>query len=172
MARRLDPLCRPGLTHPGASRSSDEHVHLRFVRGSPATVMRVDAVTGWIEVRGEPFQSTANARRIALRQLANRPGAGESTTDAPAWCPPEGAPAPHPGGRLRLAARNLENPHARDGQSTYLEPDPSAKRPATDYDRIRRYVRLFDPDTLAVRGVDGEAALSRVVETKVDRARW
>jgi hypothetical protein len=25
------------------------------------------------------------------------------TSDTPAWCPPEGSPAPHPSGRLRLA---------------------------------------------------------------------
>jgi hypothetical protein len=130
VARRLGLLCRPGLTHPDASRPSDVHVHLRFVRGSPATVMRVDAVTGWIEVRGEPFQSTANTRWIALRHLANQPGAGESTTDALAWCPPKGLPAPHTSGRLRLATGNLENLHVQDGQSTYLEPAPSRRKVA------------------------------------------
>src|SRR2546428_7637833 len=31
----------------------------------------------------------------------------------------------------------------------------------------QRYVRLFDPDILAVQEVDGEAALSRVVNTDV-----
>jgi endonuclease/exonuclease/phosphatase family metal-dependent hydrolase len=41
------------------------------------------------------------------------------------------------------------------------------KRTATDYERIRCYVRLFDPDVLAVQEVDGEAALSRVVDTEV-----
>ena len=40
-------------------------------------------------------------------------------------------------------------------------------RVATDYDRIRCYVRLFDPDILAVQEVDGEEALSRVVDTEV-----
>jgi endonuclease/exonuclease/phosphatase family metal-dependent hydrolase len=40
-------------------------------------------------------------------------------------------------------------------------------RAATDYDRIRCYVRLFDPDILAVQEVDGEEALSRVVDTEV-----
>jgi hypothetical protein len=72
-----------------------------------------------------------------------------------------------PSGRLRLATWNLENLHAQDGQSTSLEPKPSVKRMATDYERIRCYVRLFDPDILAVQEVDGEAALSRVVDTEV-----
>ena len=36
------------------------------------------------------------------------------------------------------------------------------KRTAVDYDRMRCYVRLFDPDVLAVQEVDGEEALSRV----------
>jgi endonuclease/exonuclease/phosphatase family metal-dependent hydrolase len=45
--------------------------------------------------------------------------------------------------------------------------DPSVKRTATDYDRIRCNVRLFDPDILAVQEVDGEAALRRVVDTEV-----
>jgi hypothetical protein len=95
------------------------------------------------------------------------PGTGETTADTLAWCPPQGSPAPHPSGRLRLATWNLENLHAQDGQSTYTGADPSVKRTATDYDRIRCYVRLFDPDILAVQKVDGEAALSRVVATEV-----
>jgi endonuclease/exonuclease/phosphatase family metal-dependent hydrolase len=41
------------------------------------------------------------------------------------------------------------------------------KRVATNYERIRCYVRLFDPDILAVQEVDGESALSRVVDTDV-----
>jgi hypothetical protein len=40
-------------------------------------------------------------------------------------------------------------------------------RSSTEYDRIRCYVWLFDPDILAVQEVDGEAALSRVVDTDV-----
>jgi hypothetical protein len=38
----------------------DTHVHLRFVSGSAATVLRVDAATGWIEVRGEPLKGSEN----------------------------------------------------------------------------------------------------------------
>jgi endonuclease/exonuclease/phosphatase family metal-dependent hydrolase len=73
-----------------------------------------------------------------------------------------GAPSEWP-----AAAGDLENLHAQDGQSTYLEPDPSVKRTATDYNRMRCDVRLFDADILAVQEVDGEAALSRVVDTDV-----
>jgi hypothetical protein len=37
--------------HPGPG---DSRVSLRLVSGSQATVLRVHAATGWIEVRGEP----------------------------------------------------------------------------------------------------------------------
>jgi endonuclease/exonuclease/phosphatase family metal-dependent hydrolase len=74
---------------------------------------------------------------------------------------------PHPSGRLRLATWILGNLHARDGQSTHTSSDPSVTHTATDDESIRGYVRLFDPDILAVQEVDGEAALSRVVDTDV-----
>jgi endonuclease/exonuclease/phosphatase family metal-dependent hydrolase len=145
----------------------DPRVHLRFVSGSEATVLQVNAATGWIEVRGEPLQGTENAGWITPGYLVSRPNGGELPPDPLGWCPPKGSPAPHPSGRLRLATWNLENLHAQDGQSTYLEPKPSVKRTAMDYERIRCYVRLFDPDILAVQEVDGEEALSRVVDTDV-----
>jgi endonuclease/exonuclease/phosphatase family metal-dependent hydrolase len=145
----------------------DTRVSLRFVSGSEATVLQVNAATDWIEVRGEPLQGTENTGWITPRYLAGQPTGGARPSDSLAWCPPKGAPTPHPSGRLRLATWNLANLHARDGQSTYLEPKPSVKRTATDYDRIRCYVRLFDPDILAVQEVDGEVALSRVVDTDV-----
>jgi endonuclease/exonuclease/phosphatase family metal-dependent hydrolase len=128
----------------------DTRVHLRFMSGSEATVLQVHSATGW----------------ITPTYLAQQPGGGP-TADTLAWCPAKGSPAPHPSGRLHLATWNLENLHAQDGQSTYLTPKPSVKRTATDYDRIRCYVRLFDPDILAVQEVNGEAALSRVVDTDV-----
>jgi hypothetical protein len=120
--------------HPAPGNTS---VHLRFMSGTTATVLRVDAATGWIEVRGEPLQGTANAGWIMPRYLAGRPNGEAPASSSLAWCPPKGSPAPHPSGRLRLATWNLENLHAQDGQSTYPEPDPSVKRIATDYDRIR-----------------------------------
>jgi endonuclease/exonuclease/phosphatase family metal-dependent hydrolase len=152
----------PAHPAPGESR-----VHLRFVSGSQATVLQVNAATGWIEVRSEPLQGTENTGWVTPRYLASQPSDGEPTPDPLAWCPPKGLQATHPSGRLRLATWNLENLHDQDGQSTYLEPDPSVTRTATDYDRMRCYVRLFDPDILAVQEVDGEAALGRVVDTDV-----
>jgi hypothetical protein len=98
---------------------------------------------------------------------ARPPGGREPTSDTLAWFPLKGSPAPHPGGRLRLATWNLENLHAQHGQSTYTGTDPSVKRTAIDYERIRCYVRLFDPDILAVQEVDGKAALRQVVDTDV-----
>jgi endonuclease/exonuclease/phosphatase family metal-dependent hydrolase len=145
----------------------DNRVHLRFVSGSEATVLRVHRATGWIEVRGEPVQGTENTGWVALSYFINQPGGEGLTADTVAWCPPKGSPMPHPSGRLRIATWNLENLHAQDGQSIYTGADPSVKRTVTDYDRIRCYVRLFDPDILAVQEVDGEAALSRVVDTDV-----
>jgi hypothetical protein len=147
----------------------DTRVHLRLVSGSEATVLQVNAATGWIEVRGEPLQGRENTGWTAPRYLASQAGNGGPIPDPMAWCPPKGTPTPHPSGRLRLTTWNLEKLHAQDGQSTYPEPDPSVKRTATDYDRIRCYVRLFDPDILAVQEVDGEEALSRVVDTEVYR---
>jgi hypothetical protein len=77
----------------------DSRVHLRFVSGSEATVLRVHAATGWIEVRGEPLQGTENTGWVTPRHLAGQPGGGGPTTDPLAWCPPKGAPDPHPSGR-------------------------------------------------------------------------
>jgi Endonuclease/Exonuclease/phosphatase family len=160
-------LIERNLHIPAHPAPGDTPVSLRLVSGSQATVLQVNAATGWLEVQGEPVQGTLNTGWITPTYLASVPGTGEPTEDTLAWCPPQGSPAPHPSGRLRLATWNLENLHAQDGQSTYLEPDPSVKRTTTDYDRIRCYVRLFDPDLLAVQEVDGEAVLSRVVDTEV-----
>ena len=61
----------------------------------------------------------------------------------------------------------MEALHAADGQSVFTGSDPSVKRFSVDYERIRCYVRLMDPDILAVQEVDGEAALQRVIEIDV-----
>jgi endonuclease/exonuclease/phosphatase family metal-dependent hydrolase len=45
--------------------------------------------------------------------------------------------------------------------------EPSVKHTATDYERIRCCVRLFDPDISAVQEVDGAATLNQVVDTDV-----
>jgi hypothetical protein len=115
----------------------DTRVSLRFVSGSQATVLAVNAATGWLEVQGEPLEGTANTGWITPTYLANAPGTGDPTSDPLAWCPPQGSSVPHPSGRLRLATWNLENLHAQDGQSIYLAPDPSVKRTTVDYDRMR-----------------------------------
>ncbi len=101
----------PAHPAPGNTR-----VHLRFVGGSEATVLQVNAATGWIEVRGESLQGTANTGWITPRYLGSRPDGEELPPDFLAWCPPKGSPMPHPSGRLRLATWNLENLHAQDGQ--------------------------------------------------------
>jgi endonuclease/exonuclease/phosphatase family metal-dependent hydrolase len=145
----------------------DTRVHLRFVSGSAATVLQVNATTGWIEVRGEPLQGREHTGWVTPRYLVSQPGDGGPASDSLAWCSLKGSPVSHPSGRLRLATWNLENLHAQDGQSTYTGSDPSVKCTTTDYDRMRCYVRLFDPDIRAVQEVDGEAALSRVVDTDV-----
>jgi endonuclease/exonuclease/phosphatase family metal-dependent hydrolase len=144
-------------------------VHLRFVSGSQATVLSLDAPTGWVEVQGESLQGAQATGWITRPYIAERlvAGGGGHPSTSLAWCPPQGSPQPHPSGRLRLATWNLENLHAEDGQSTYTGADPSVTRVAVDYERLRCYVRLFDPDILAVQEVDGEAALRRVVDTEV-----
>jgi hypothetical protein len=142
-------------------------VQLRFISGSKATVLRINATTDWVEVQGEPLQGTANTGWVTPNYLACTPGTWEPTADPLAWCPPQGSPAPHPSGRLRVATWNLENLHAQDGQSTSLTPRSSVTRTATDDDRLRCDLRLFDPDILVVQEVDGEAALNRVVDTEV-----
>jgi hypothetical protein len=81
----------------------DTRVSLRLVSGSQATVLTVNAATGWLQVRGEPLEGTANTGWITPSYLASSPGTGEPTSDTLAWCPPPGSPAPHPSGRLRLA---------------------------------------------------------------------
>jgi hypothetical protein len=145
----------------------DTRVSLRLISGSQATVLAIPAATIWIEVQGEPIQGAINTGWITPTYLASASDMGDPTLDPLAWCPPKGSSMTHPSGRLRLATWNLENLHAQDGQSTYLAPAPSVKRTTTEYDRMRCDVRLFDPDILAVQEVDGEAALSRVVDTAV-----
>jgi hypothetical protein len=50
----------PAHPAPGESR-----VHLRLVSGSEATVLRVHAATGWIEVGGEALQGSENTGDVA-----------------------------------------------------------------------------------------------------------
>lgn len=146
----------------------DNAVPFRFVSGSVATVLQVDSDSGWLELRGDRLEAGEDTGWIIERYILgladDDTGAGQPLDID--WCPPKGSQAPR-AGRLRLATWNLGNLHAEDGQSTYIGSDPSVKRFATDYQRILCYVRLFDPDILAVQEVDGEEALMRVVDTDI-----
>jgi endonuclease/exonuclease/phosphatase family metal-dependent hydrolase len=159
-------LVERDLHIPGHPAPGDSLVNVRFVSGTTVTVQAIDAETGWLEVQGETLQGERTSAWITLTYLATEDVPVTDETSL-AWCPPKRSPLPHPSGRLRIATWNLENLHALDGQSVYLAPDPSVKRAAIDYERIKCYVRLFDPDILAVQEVDGEEALSRVVDLDV-----
>lgn len=148
----------------------DDSVPFRFASRSHALVLATDPPSGWVRIRGEVVGGAEAAGWISPRYIAGL-AADESppvvTPSDLAWCPEKGLPDPHPGGRLRIATWNLANLHARDGESTFAGSDPSVIRFAADYHRIRCYVRLFDPDILAVQEVDGEEALRRVIDTDV-----
>ena len=75
--------------HPGPG---DTRVSLRFVSGSQATVLAINAATGWLGVRGEPLEDTFNTGWITPRYLAGQPGTGEPTSDPLAWWPAKGSP--------------------------------------------------------------------------------
>jgi endonuclease/exonuclease/phosphatase family metal-dependent hydrolase len=156
--------------HPAAG---DNRVPFRFASGSTAQILAIDQPTGWLQIQGEkvggaPDQGWITRRYIAERVDQDGPTDGDGQPPLSlAWCPPKGSPNHHPSRRLRIATWNLENLHAVDGQSTFTGSNPSVQRLAIDYERIKCYVRLFDPDILAVQEVDGEAALKRVVDTDV-----
>jgi endonuclease/exonuclease/phosphatase family metal-dependent hydrolase len=147
----------------------DNHVPFRFTSGSSGIVLSIDPSTGWIQLRGEVVGGTEGVGWITSTYIAGPATGAVSTVEPPelGWCLPKGSPDTRPGGRLRIATWNLGNLHAEDGGSTFLGPDPSVKRFSIDYSRIRCYVRLFDPDILAVQEVDGEEALRRIVDGDV-----
>lgn len=142
----------------------DNHVYVRFPSDTTATVLRIDAASGWVEIRGTPVHGGQDTGWIASRHIASSEGGGGPTPGPLDWCPAKGSPAPHASGRLRLATWNLANLHAHNGQSIF--PD-SEKRQDLDYARMRCYVRLMDPDILAVQEVDGVEALQRVIDMDV-----
>lgn len=148
----------------------DNSVPFRFVGGSVAQILSIDAETRWLQVRGEPVGGDLDTGWIISRYiegLAEEEGPGEDLPLELEWCLGKGSPDPHPGGRLRIATWNLGNLHSQDGMSTFTGSDPSVQRFAVDYLRLRCYVRLFDPDILAVQEVDGEEALRRIVDPDV-----
>ena len=156
--RRLDIPAHP------APAVSD--VHIRFASGSQATVLDIDSSTSWVRIQGTSTTGEAATGWITRKYIAGivEVAAPDSVDGSLDWCPPRRSPNPHVSQRLRIATWNLGNLHRSDGQSIY---DDSVKRSAPDYQRIRCYIRLFDPDILAVQEVDGEAGLRRVVDTDV-----
>ncbi|MEE4380244.1 MAG: endonuclease/exonuclease/phosphatase family protein [Candidatus Competibacteraceae bacterium] len=149
--------------HPAPGNSQ---VPFRFAGGTSAEVLAIDSDTGWIEILGERVGGVQTSGWITQRYI-DTVVTSPAPSNTPVWCPPKGSPEPHPSGRLRIATWNIENLHAEDGGTTYTGNDPSVARVAADYARIRCYVRLFDPDILAVQEVDGEAALKRIVDNDV-----
>lgn len=166
-------LVERDLHVPAHPAPANNQVPFRFVGGSAAEILAIDVATGWFQIQGEIIGGSQDTGWIVKRYIAERiesngPNIGDGQVPLElAWCPAKGSPNPHPSDRIRLATWNLGNLHAADGQSTYTGNDPSVKRFAIDYQRIRCYVRLFDPDVLAVQEVDGEAALKRIVDTDV-----
>ena len=152
--------------HPGPG---DTDVTFRFASGSSASVLAIDPATSWLHIRGEEVggaERTGWVTRSFVGSIGSPPPPPPPPPMSLPWCPQKGSPTPRPG-RLRVATWNIENLHALDGQSTFGGTDPSVKRFGIDYERIRCYIRLFDPDILAVQEVDGEEALQRVVDTDV-----
>lgn len=149
----------------------DLSVPFRFAGDSLAELLAFDRSSGWFQVQGERVGGTTEIAWIARRyivHIVSGGGVGVAPSSVePGWCPGKGSSAPHVSGRIRIAAWNLGNLHAVDGQSTFIGDDPSEKRFAMDYQRIRCYVRMIDPDILAVQEVDGADALRRVVDTDV-----
>lgn len=154
---------------PAHDAPGDPEVTFRFASGSSATVLAIDAATGWLRIRGEAVDGSDATGWISRSHVASVGGKPPIPPPSPmqlAWCPQKGLPTPRPG-RLRIATWNIANLNAVDGQTTFTEPDPSERRFAIDYERIRCYIRMFDPDILAVQEIDGEEALQRVVDTDV-----
>jgi endonuclease/exonuclease/phosphatase family metal-dependent hydrolase len=153
--------------HPGPR---DARVPFRFSSGSSGVILSIDAASGWIQLRGERTDGVDAAGWIIRRYIHSAPedaATRQPPGDELSWCPAIGSPDPYADGTLRLATWNIANLHARDGQSTFGPPRPSVEREAVDYERIRCYVRLVDPDVLAVQEIDGEDALRRVVDIDI-----
>jgi endonuclease/exonuclease/phosphatase family metal-dependent hydrolase len=149
--------------HPGPGVAS---VPFRFTSASDALVLAVDGATSWLQIRGERVGGATAVGWITRTYIASVIEAPEDPPEL-AWCPAKGSPNPHPSGRLRVATWNLANLHAVDGQAIFGGSDPSEQRFQVDYARIRCYIRMFDPDVLAVQEVDGPEALQRVVDPAV-----
>ncbi len=145
----------------------DASVPFRFESGSKGTVRAVDPESGWIELKGKPVSGSQNTGWIVRSYIKELTGEFDPSVLELDWCLPKSSPTPRHDGRIRIATWNLGNLHAEDGESIYGGNRPSVKRSAKDYERIKCYIRLFDPDILAVQEVDGEEALLRIVDADV-----
>ncbi len=142
----------------------DSQVPFRFASESQATILDLDNATSWVRIEGTDTSGNVATGWITQKYIAEVLDTDVVVNEPLAWCPPKGSPDPHPSGRLRIASWNLGNLHRSDGESIFGD---SVKRDPVDYERIKCYIRLFDPDVLAVQEVDGEVALSRVVDADV-----
>lgn len=151
---------------PAHPQAGDSRVSLRFTSEEIVKVLRIDQATRWVQVQAEDQRiGWITKRYIASIQSREKDGGNSSVMLS--WCPAKRSSQPHTSGRLRVATWNMANLHAQNGQSVYTGKDPSEMRDALDYERIRCYVRLFDPDILAVQEVDGKEALQRVVDMDI-----
>jgi len=153
------------LNIPAHPQPGDGSVPFRFESGSSVTVRQIDAATGWVKVESSLQQRGWITHRY-LEETVD-PALCGTEIDLPDWCPPPRSADPHPSGRLRIATWNIANLHRANGQSVFPPPRQSEIRQDEDYARILCYVRMFDPDILAVQEVDGEEALARVIDRDV-----
>jgi len=147
--------------HPGPG---DNRISFRFAGEEIVKVMSIDQQTTWVLVRSSDNRSGWITQKY-IASIATP--AGDDNGGELSWCPPKRSSQPHPSGRLRIATWNMANLHSQNGKAIFNGSDPSETRATTDYERIKCYVRMFDPDILAVQEVDGEEALQRVVDTDI-----
>ncbi|WP_026210086.1 endonuclease/exonuclease/phosphatase family protein [Flexithrix dorotheae] len=154
--------------HPAAGNSS---VHLRFKSGSTGKIKSFDSSIGWYNLEGNTVGGEMALGWITKTYIESVISSEDGNVDIDSvsisWCPPKGSPEIIHENRLRLATWNLENLHSEDGQSTYTGSRPSVIRKAEDYERLKCYIRMFNPDILAVQEVDGTEALNRIIDSDV-----
>lgn len=145
----------------------DHGVAFRFESGSKVTILSIDPESSWIEVKGKPIAGNRESGWIIQSYIQKIIQANDSTALELGWCLPKNSPIPRHKNRIRIATWNLGNLHAQDNESVYTGNRPSIKRTEIDYERIKCYIRSFDPDILAVQEVDGKEALLRIVDRDV-----
>lgn len=147
----------------------------RFLSESVGQILQIDADTTWVLFQGtsngdDVKQGWITQHYIAKQMSGDRNPDSTSLSSDLSWCPDKPSDSPQNPNRLRIATWNIENLHAVNGESTYLaggNRPPSVKRQDVDYERIKCYIRSFDPDILAVQEIDGVEALQRIVDTDV-----